>query len=358
MSRSSLVTLAAMALVACNAILGNESDYSLRDDASGAGSSTGGTRAGSSSVSGNGATSSKAGSTGNEGGNGPGVGGDRNEGGMVSAGGDDGQSDTCLAPSRCVPAPAGSELGFIAAEASQGCPSGYSEVMLHSGLTADGACEGCSCAPKASRCDSSIVGHGAYPCPSFQTSGNSYVLLSTSCSVIAPGASVHFYSVLGFAECTPQGVATPAAPEWAETVKFCQLDSASSGGCPAGSVCVAATTEPTCALLKDGGSCSADYPNDHGEPLATDYDDQRSCGDCQCGFGNSACTGGKIQVFSGPNCTGNMAELGPAEGDACPLPFAPASGIIVGSPASNSCDVNNYPNGTLEPIDPRTLCCK
>ena len=358
-SRSSWLTLAAFGSLACNAILGNESDYSLADGAGAGGEPGGGAQAvtaGTTSKGGNavsGGMSGEAGSVGEAGdGNAAGASGS-------SSGGEGGQSgEECLAPSRCVPAPAGSDLGFVTTDPLQSCPTGYSEVELHSGLTDPGACTGCSCAPKAARCDSSIVSHGSFACPGFQTSGNSFVLLSTGCAAISPGTSVHFYDVRGFAECTPQGVGTPAAPVWNETLKFCKLNAVPTGGCPAGSRCLAAATAPTCALLSKEGSCSAAYPNAHAEPVATDFDDQRTCGECQCGFGNSDCTGGKIQVFSGGNCTGSMAELGPAQGDSCSLPFTPVSGTVVGTAAANTCAPDADPSGTLEPVEPVTLCCK
>ena len=53
-----------------------------------------------------------------------------------------------------------------------------------------------------------------------------------------------------------------------------------------------------------------------------------------------------------------LVRLGPAQGDACPLPFTPVSGKVVGTAASNTCAPNAYPTGTLEPLNPRTLCCK
>jgi hypothetical protein len=231
-------------------------------------------------------------------------------------------------------------------------------VALYRGLSSKPECEGCSCTPLAARCDSSVIGHGAYPCPGFQTTGVSYNVFTTSCEAISPGASVHFYDVSGFAECTPKGTPKPSAAQWAETRTFCKADSVGAG-CDPGSRCVPVVTTPACTLTEGAGTCGGDYATTTGAVWNTGLSDKRQCSACQCGFGLSACNGGAIEVFSGANCSGTKVVLGTgAQGDNCAIGFSPVSGRAVGTPASTSCEPNTYPNGELTADGPTTVCCQ
>lgn len=383
-----LASIAVLALGACNAILGNESEYHLDpalagggdggagDQGNGGSSGSGGSKAGGSNAAGEttvgGSASGGGGDAGSAGvggaGEGGGSGGDGGEPQCDPAGSEDcfngfdddcnGDVDcadaACAGPAECVRVPAGAALGTFAG-AGEACPPGTTKLTLHQGLTADPLCTGCSCAPKSSYCDSSIVGltcGGA-------TLGVSYNLFSNSCQNVSPAnaGSIRFYSIRGFSDCTPQGTATPSAISWAQTSSFCRVD-ALGAGCAAGSRCVAKAAEPTCSIRSGDVACTGDYPTSMGEPWSSAYVDQRECSECQCSFGISSCTGGSIELFSGSNCQGTMITLGGTGGDNCSVGFTPASGRLTGTPASNTCQPQTYPSGELKPKDSNTICCK
>lgn len=361
-----------MLLGACNAILGNESDYRLDPDLSVGGEpSSGGSTSGSGGSSGNqtsgGSSAGKAaeggsGAVGEAGGGGepqcdPTSAEDCFNGVDDDCNGDvDCEDAACAEPAECVPVPGDAQLGTFLA-AGESCPAGTSAVELHQGLTADPLCTGCSCLPAVSYCDSSIVG---LTCGQ-GVLGNSYNVFSDRCSNVSPanGGSVRFYNVLGFSDCTPQGTATPSAVSWAQSNTFCKVDRMGLG-CDAGSRCVAKAAEPACTIQSGERSCGGAYPRSTGDPWSTDYVDERECGECLCAFQFSACLGGAIQVYSQPNCQGTMVTLGSAgqQGDNCNVGFTPASGRVTGTPASNDCEPNTYAHGELQPQDSSTICCR
>ena len=368
-------------LSACNAILGNEDSYSLAPDAGGAadgGSSIGGTAASAGkATSGGKAMSDSGGMAGNSdlAGNGGTVDGDAGDNGAAGGGGcaatgsedcfngidDDCNGDVdcadtaCAGPAACVPGAPGADLGTRLPTGST-CPQGYTAVTLHRGLSADAQCTGCSCTPLASNCNASIVTHYTGTC-SFQTMGSSYVLTTNGCAAVGTDASVHYYAVLGEAECTPKGTATPSPAKWAETTTYCKADRVGAG-CAAGFSCVPSVTTPACALSPGTKVCAGNYPTETGGVWSTGLTDNRTCPACQCGLGLPACSGGKMQVYSSTDCSGNPVSLGPAEGDTCSLPFVPKSGKIVGTPASTSCPPNSYQNGTVTADGASTVCCR
>jgi hypothetical protein len=375
-------------LSACNAILGNEDDYSLAPGAAGDAASASGnaSKAGDSGIVGTGGNDGAIGAGGN-GGNGgaagsnelagnsstlPGTAGDNGAAGgssCVATGPEDcfnGTDDdcngdidcadsACAGPALCVPNAAGAELGTQLAVGTN-CPLGYTGTTLHRGLSADAQCVGCSCTPQTSDCNSSIVTHYPATC-GFQTTGSSYVLTTNGCALVGTDASVHYYAVLAEAECTPHGTATPSPAKWAETSTYCKADRV-GGGCASGWSCVPSATSPACALSTGTKTCAGSYPTATGGAWNTGLTDQRTCSACQCGLGLSACTGGKMQVYSSTDCSGNPVSLGPAEGDTCSLPFVPKSGKIVGTPASTSCPPNTYANGALTADGASTVCCR
>jgi hypothetical protein len=388
MRRRPAIGMAVFALLgACNAILGNEDQYSLSPGAAGnATGASGNSSAGSSGTLGSGGKVSAGGKAGMVGpGGAPGNDGPAGSSGTLSgAAGDNGAAGSascvpngpedcfngtdddcngdidcadsaCQGPAMCVPNAAGAELGTRLTSGTT-CPQGYTGVTLHRGLSADPQCTGCTCTPSASNCNSSIVTHYPNTC-GFQTTGVSYVLTTNGCATVGTDASVHYYAVGGEAECTPQGTAKPSTAKWAETTTYCKADHV-GGGCASGWSCVPNATTPACALSAGTNACAGNYPTGTGAAWNTGLTDKRTCSACQCGLGLPACTGGKMQVYSSTDCSGNPVSLGPAEGDTCPLPFVPKSGKIVGTPASTSCPPNTYANGMLTADGESTVCCR
>ena len=378
--RRALFGLFTFGLVACNAILGNEDHYVLLNPAAAGNAAKGGnTAAGAGGQAGEAAMgeggvsgaadevgSGSAGEAGDAGSSSSGAGG----GTCVARGTEDcfngkdddcnGQLDcadpACTPSSTCVPDATGAELGTLLPVGSS-CPTGYSAVTLYRGLTFEPYCTGCTCSVASTYCVTSIVGHGTYPCPGFQTSGPSYNMFSTSCSPISPGTSVHHYAVASFTDCAASGTAKPSSAQWGETRTFCKADRVGRG-CQSGSSCVPKATSGACARKAGSASCSGAYSTSTGGLWNGGVNDTRSCGTCQCAGGYGTCTGAGVDVFSTVGCSGTSATLPGPEGDACALPFAPASGRVTGTPVPTMCIANVYPSGELTEADPSTVCCQ
>ena len=369
-------------LVACNAIWGNEDHYTLiggaaagdagKSDDTDQGGNVG--KAGAGGHAGRVATAEGglAGAT-DEAGNGgaaeAGDSGSSNSGGCVATGSEDcfnGKDDdcdgatdcedsACTASGSCVPDATDGELGTLLATGSS-CPTGYSAVTLYRGLTVDPYCAGCTCGVDSVYCTTSIVGHGAFACPSFQTSGVSYNMFSTSCQPINPGTSVHYYDVASFTSCSATGTPTPSAVQWSETRTYCKADHV-GGGCERGSSCVPKAATPICTRVSGSVTCAGAYATTTGAVWNSGVTDTRTCSTCQCGGGYGTCDGGGIQVYSDASCGGTVASLPGTQGDSCALPFAPASGRVVGNPIATTCTNNTYPSGTVEEAGASTVCC-
>jgi len=380
--RRALTGVFAFGLFACNAILGNEDHYTLISGGAGgdagqagnvAKAGTGGKgpqpAAGEGGMAGTGDEAGSSGAGEAEGGSSNGG----SAGGSCAPTGEedcfngkdddcDGQTDcadpACTPSSTCVPDAAGAELGTFLPMGST-CPTGYSAVTLHRGLTVDPYCSGCTCAAGPAYCTTSIVGHGTYACPSFQTAGNSYNVFTTSCQPISPGTSVHFYQVQSYTDCSgaASGVAKPSTATWAETRTFCKADRVGRG-CKSGSSCVPKSTTAACARKAGSASCSGAYSTSTGDAWSGGVNDTRTCGACQCSGGYGNCIDASVQVYSQVGCTGSSANLPPSQGDDCALPFAPAAGRVTGTPVPSMCVANTSPNGEITEAAPSTVCCQ
>ncbi len=379
--RRALLGLVTFGLIACNAILGNEDHYTVVNptaagDAGKAGSSG---AAGAAGISEGGAAGvgDEAGSGGaGEGGEGGEAGeagsssGGAGGGACVATGAEDcfnGKDDdcngatdcadsACTASSTCVPDESGAELGTLL-EMGSTCPKGYSAVTLHRGLVAEATCAGCTCEVASTYCTTSVIGHGSYACPGFQFMGPSYNMFTNSCKPISPGASVHHYLVQSYTDCTASGTATPSPAVWQETRTFCKADRVGRGG-SSGSSCVPKATSGACARKTGNATCSGAYAMSTGDTWSDGLSDTRTCGACQCYGGYGLCSGATVQVFNQVGCTGTSASFSGAEGDECPLPFAPASGQVVGTPVANPCVPNLNPSGEIKEAGPSTVCCR
>ncbi|MET0791997.1 MAG: hypothetical protein ABW061_10795 [Polyangiaceae bacterium] len=377
--RRAAIGLIAFGLFACNAILGNEDHYTLLENPAAAGdagtTSQAGAGVGGKAVdSGEGGIAGagdEAGSSGaSEAGDGGSAGSDSGGGPCVATGEEDcfnGKDDdcngdvdcadsACTASSTCVPEASGAELGTLL-PAGSSCPAGYSPVTLYRGLTVDQYCTGCTCGVASTYCTTSIVGHGTFACPSFQTSGLSYNMFTTSCQPVSPGTSVHHYAVASFTDCTASGTAKPSSVAWAETQTFCKADHVGRG-CESGSSCVPKASGGICARKNSTASCNGAYPMSTGAVWNTGVKDTRTCGTCQCAGGYGSCSGASVQVYDTVGCSGTVANLSGPEGDDCALPFAPASGRVSGTPVPTMCVANVYPSGEITETGPSTVCCQ
>lgn len=413
----SLALLSFSGFLACNAILGNESDYRLviggageagqpssgiggaagRSNTGGGGAATSGGRAeggddgapsagsagdlggapatggapasGGLSAGGSAGNVSPSGGSGAEGGSTDGGAGGAAE--CVPAGAEDcfnGLDDDCNdevdcedpacgAGAICVPRPQGGKLGDFAAMG--GCAPGIAGLELYQGLSAAADCQGCSCVFDSAGCDAGIYGFGAKTCPGFDFATQLYNVFDTSCQPLPGDPRVHYYSIRGLAMCTPQGSPTLAPATWSAQAAFCPAERV-GGGCGESAACVPPEAAPRCVLLEgENQACPPGYTEDTNGAWYEGFDDQRECTPCQCGFGIGACTGARIEVYSGAACTGTAATLSNGEeGNNCGLAFAPMSARIIGSPDVNSCDAQTFPTGELTELGPHTVCCR
>jgi len=392
--RRTSMGLVAFGLFACNAILGNEDHYVLVSGGGAAGvagtaHAGTGAKAGSSSEAGEGGVAGvgeEAGSSGaseadsgeSSTGGTPGHAGSgaAGAGPCVATGAEDcfnGKDDdcngaadcadsACTASSTCVPDASGAELGTLLPLMGSTCPTGYTAVTLHRGMTVDPSCTGCTCGTGTGYCTTSIGGHGSAPCPGFQIMGLTYNMFTTSCQPINPGTSTHHYSVLTFTDCTgtASGTAKPSAVQWSETRTFCKADRV-GGGCKSGSVCLPKAPSGTCARKTGTATCGGAYPMSTGAVWNGGVNDTRTCGACECAGGYGPCNNASVQVYSDASCSLNPVTLSGAngaEGDDCALPYPPASGRVTGTPVIKQCVANVSPGGAIEEADPSTVCCQ
>lgn len=398
---ASAVVLVAL-FSACNAILGNESEYELvpdggdqpdAGDGGTAGSATAGKGGSAGSTSGNGGKGSggkgSAGSSnsGGRGGNGTATGGASGEAGatdVAGQGGDAGgtsceatgpedcfngrdddcngavdcEDSACEGPAECRAALEGAELGYFVSQLET-CPSGYTPIDLKQELQVSYVCNGCSCInPTQLQCDSSVVALApGTACPGFQTVGNSENVYNDSCSALPSALNLHFYSIRGTAQCTPSGTPTLDPPAWTYEMVFCMLDRV-GGGCRSGEACLPVETGALCTLTDDEDDCTDDFSSDHGT-WHEGFVDERSCNECQCGLGTSDCSGAYIAGYTQGACGGTVTQLGTGDqGDICGLPAPLQTGKIVGTPTNGSCQPNVFVNGDATPMGPHKACCQ
>jgi hypothetical protein len=366
--RVALAVLAWLSFAGCNAILGNEEDYTLVTPDGGSGASGG--NAGTAGTSGGsaGAAGSAADSGLSDGGHVCGDGGPED---CLNNIDDDcnGKTDcadpACTTPTTCVPEPVvqGGVLGtFVPAGAS--CPTGFTARIIRRGLSGDTSCTGCSCVTPVSYCEASGYGHGTGACGTSQYDASKFFsVFSNSCQTMPADAHLYVFSVVTFTSCTAQGTPRVAPAQWTETRTFCAANRV-GGGCPAGSRCVASVATSKCTMTAGATACSGNYPappTAASGPWYTGSSDTRTCSACQCGFARGPCSGGRIVGYDAWGCTGNAADVGNgSQASVCNVPFAPVSGSgkVVGTPVPQNCDVQSYASGTLSPTGPQTVCCR
>jgi hypothetical protein len=400
--------LSAVSLVAffsaCNAILGNESDYELvsggagDDSRAGTGGTAGAGKGGSgggTSGSGGKATIGKGGlggssNTGGKGGTGTATGGGSGEGGTQETAGEggaagggssceptgpedcfNGEDDDCNdavdckdaacdGPAECHPAVDGAELGYFVYP-DESCAEGFTLVEMGKDLQA-GQCSGCSCSsPTSMLCDSSVIGlQAGTSCPGFAQDGNAQNMYNDRCGSMPPNPNLHFWTIRGTAQCTPQGTPTLDPPLWTEQMNFCRLGLV-GGGCGSGQACLPTGTGNLCALTDDERGCDGDFPNDHGT-WHEGFLDERTCGECQCGLGTASCAGAYIAAYTAGGCSGAATQLGDGsgnQGDICGLAAPFQTGRIIGTPTNGSCQATAYiASGEATPIGPHKACCQ
>ncbi len=163
--------------------------------------------------------------------------------------------------------------------------------------------------------------------------------------------------------CTPSTSTFPNKGPWQQRLDACGV-TASAGSCGAGKVCVptgsGAAGESLC-VRQDGTApaCPAGWTTFiQGYTGGTD---DRACGACVCGDGDSACSDGHYTFYAQPNCTTNTT-MGSTDvsSNACTGISADLGSAKATLPtASGKCPASGgMPTGAVSPSGPFTYCCQ
>ena len=286
----------------------------------------------------------------------------------------DGQVD--CADSDCAPAvaqcvaldPSAGKIG-LGEGAGTVCPSGYANLgNILSGLT-PGTCSGCSCAPGAVSCQTTLYGYkDAASCSAavqgiavgaWKTGSEGAQCVNTpSWSGVNPLDTIYGVGVDPFvavsSACLPSGRPTVSAPTWTATLEFCGTGTI-GGGCGAGKVCVpAAPKASVCQLLDGAAACPA---GTKGSDWYSGYSGSQTCGACTCGKPTTgSCASVRMTVGSDYTCSG--AATLTSGGQACFATGIYHPGVaFAGSGTSGTCPADSAVSGTLTPTGRKTLCC-
>lgn len=276
------------------------------------------------------------------------------------------EDPSCTDVAVCEPVALAASNGVLVGEA-EACPDGFTgdEQIIHRKLE-DTGCAGCDCKLFAPTCTADVWYYDTTSSCSADTnlkSGISAGTFGTTCSSpINSGSSNNF--VLGVRtgpfkieqSCSPGGQATPAAPTWGETMKFCRAN-AEGKGCSAGNTCVPkAASAPHCALAAGTSSCTGFGTAE--SDWYTGFSDARACGACGCEASGGSCDTMKLAVGSDYACPGTHSlDPGTKECFSGTGIYSPPV-QLVGKPTVGTCSGSAKTTGSLTPTGQLTLCCQ
>ena len=219
-------------------------------------------------------------------------------------------------------------------------------------------CE-CSCDfPTDVQCpDASITYYSGEVCGSAQ-GGNT---INNVCDTFFIGQGIN--SVTAHANppddvgCTPSLDETipPVGPM--EPTALC-LPESFGRSCGDGSTCLPEEDITTYCISQPGDvPCPADSSYDERTVIYADFDDNRACGECQCGAADVEC-GGFIRAYGGGNCGGGFITV-PID-DSCveSIDDTTNSARYFAADATGTCPAGGGESeGEVTPLQPTTLCC-
>jgi len=92
-----------------------------------------------------------------------------------------------------------------------------------------------------------------------------------------------------------------------------------------------------------------------------DLSDTRNCSDCSCGDPTGATCSATMELWTEPDCTGELAQI-PSDQSCTATGLSSNTKsyrLQISGPNDGECSPNGgEPGGTVEPIEPMTVCCE
>jgi hypothetical protein len=172
-------------------------------------------------------------------------------------------------------------------------------------------------------------------------------------------------SALVAASCPPSGGAPTIGALWSDEHHACKLADP-SGGCSAGTVCVAKPAAPydTAVCVRQDGqhACPTGFPN--AIDAYGDAVDDRACSACDCDTSGVSCGAGKVVVSDDDACAGGTNADLDVMGATCYsmqnlLDESAGSYKSVPGAVMGMCTpTGGQPSGAVTPSGPVTFCCQ
>jgi hypothetical protein len=283
--------------------------------------------------------------------------------------------DPACAPSAvCVPpAGAGGFVPGIYVDAAGACPPGFTaaETAINATLSPGAGCTGCSCQGSIT-CSANVLRYANnLACT---TLGAAPTVVGSITSSLATGASTPTASCLAATftmanppmvatyvttnACMPRGTATPSAPTWGTSRKFCRARSVGAG-CAGGAVCVPGAAPNHCVLASGALTCPAGYTKDGGS-WYTGFSDARTCGACGCGTQTpGSCTNLLASFYAGSTTCAAAVRFSVGSGmKLCAFNTDCQSAGFGGTPTLPTCTAaTSTTTGAVTATGEQTLCC-
>ena len=170
--------------------------------------------------------------------------------------------------------------------------------------------------------------------------------------------------------CTPVPSSTITQPGFEDRIALCRAPAFAGAGCDPGDFCGPRPPEGAAAELciaREGEhDCPENFPVFY--QYNRDFDDERACAECTCGDPEGTCTNYSVQLFNS-DCSGGLSA-GTIPVGACTQSAALTTGAARLTNASAATGIGTSDDaacppqqavpaeiGTLEAIDPVTVCC-
>ena len=302
-------------------------------------------------------------------------------GGSSGSGGSTGAFVCPDATSRCVLPVEGWE-GPIAVRSAPwpaerlACEGAYADVAFAGAMDFDAGAHQCTCActpPEEVVCSGTVT-LVVYDDAACSEPTSTEALSGTACvdvdNTSLTGAYVSLHNNLssgGTDRCTPDLAAEIGPVTFAEALLGCDGAEVGDSGCEEGELCVPrpeAPFESALCIWREGDAlCPIGSAFSSRRLTYGDFEDDRACGDCGCGFPLGDCLGAEVNLFSSSDCDGLVMI---ADDDCNPGPAGGVllSGAQVATPGTYSDDVacpvvadEELETGSAAPIEPVTVCC-
>lgn len=164
--------------------------------------------------------------------------------------------------------------------------------------------------------------------------------------------------------CSPSGgVANIVPVDWQNLATVCEANTASGGGCGAGTACIQRPASPwvqqVCFYRQGISSCpNAGYDR---FTVFGGWTDSRACSPCECSSPTGGTCDNVLNVYGPEGCLGSATQL-PNDGTCEPLvgsTYFESIRYTPGTPSGGSCAPSGgEPIGTANRTDATTVCCQ